>query len=115
MLETPRFLQGVYPFTGAGLSKPVAFAPHVSYKVPFDKRSQLIYFRGGNAADELVYVIFLRDGKPMRYFPIGAKAASHVELAVVEDLEPETVLEILIAAPEGLASSLVLDIGLMEI
>jgi assimilatory nitrate reductase catalytic subunit len=115
MLENPRFLQGVYPFTGAGLAQPVAFTPHISYKVPFDKRSQLIYFRAGNAANELVYVVFLRDGKPMRYFPIGAKAHTHVELAVVEDLEPETVLEILMAAPEGLDSSLIIDIGLVEI
>jgi len=115
MLEAPRFLQGLYPFTGAGLSKPVGFNPHLSYKVPFDKRSQLIYFRAGNASDELIYVAFIRDGKPMRYFPIGAKAATHVELAVVEDLEPETVLEVLVAAPEGLASSLILDIGLLEI
>lgn len=115
MLESPKFLQGLYPYTGTGLSEPVALTPHISYKVPFDKRSQLIYFRAGNAAAELVYVVFLRDGKPMRYFPIGAKSASHVELAVVEDLEPETVLEVLIAAPKGLASSLVLDIGLMEI
>lgn len=115
MLETPKFLQGLYPFIGAGLCKPAAFTPHLSYRVPFDKRSQLIYFRAGNSADEMVYVVFLRDGKPMRYFPIGAKAATHVELAVVEDLEPETVLEILVAAPERLAASLVIDIGLMEI
>ena len=114
-LETPKFLQGVYSFTGAGLSEPVAFATHLSYKVPFDKRSQLIYFRAGNPADALVYVVFMRDGKPMRYFPIGAKSASHVELAVVEDLEPDTVLEVLVAGPEQLASSLVIDIGLMEI
>jgi hypothetical protein len=115
MLETPRFLQGLYPYTGAGLSQPVPFTPNISYKVPFDKRSQLIYFRGGNPAAELIYVVFLRAGKPMRYFPIGAKSATHIELAVVEDLEPETVLQVLIAAPEGLQSSLVLDIGLMEI
>jgi hypothetical protein len=51
----------------------------------------------------------------MRYFPIGAKAVTHVPLAVVEDLFPETKLEIFFAAPEGMAGMLVLDIGLMEI
>jgi hypothetical protein len=115
MLETPIFLQGLYSFEGAGLDQPVALTPAIKYKVPFDKRSQLIYFRAGNPSPELIYVLFKRDGKPMRYFPIGAKAASHVELAVVEDLEPETALDVFIAAPAGAAGSVLLDIGLMEI
>jgi len=115
MLEKPTFLQGVYQFKGAGLHRPAPLEPAIVYNVPFDKRSQLIYFRAGNPADELIYVLFRRDNKPMRYFPIGAKAATHVELAVVEDLEPETTLEVLVAAPEGLQSSIVLDIGLVEI
>jgi hypothetical protein len=115
MLETPVFLQGLYSFEGAGLDQPVALMPAIKYKVPFDKRSQLIYFRAGNPSSELIYVLFKRDGKPMRYFPIGAKAASHIELAVVEDLEPETVLDVFIAAPVGAAGSVLLDIGLMEI
>jgi hypothetical protein len=51
----------------------------------------------------------------MRLFPIGAKAATHVELAVVEDLEPETILEVLVAAPAGLTGSVVVDIGLVEV
>ncbi|MBV9081186.1 MAG: hypothetical protein JOZ62_00810 [Acidobacteriaceae bacterium] len=115
MLEQPRFLQGLYPFKGAGLVRPVVLSPELTYKVPFDKRSQLIYFRAGNPSDELIYVLFNRNSRPMRYFPIGAKAASHVELAVVEDLEPETVLDVLVAAPEGLSGSVLLDIGLVEI
>ena len=115
MLETPVFLQGLYSFEGVGLDQPVALTPPVKYKVPFDKRSQLIYFRAGNSSSELIYILFKRDGKPMRYFPVGAKAASHVELAVVEDLEPETALDLFIAAPEGAAGSVLLDIGLMEI
>ena len=36
-------------------------------------------------------------------------------LAVVEDLFPDTKLEIFFAAPEGAAGTVVLDIGLMEI
>jgi hypothetical protein len=115
VLEKPTFLQGLYPFVGAGLQAPIPFEPGVTYKVPFDKRSQLVYFRAGNSCDEMIYVLFKRDGKPMRYFPIGAKGAMHVSLAVVEDLQPDTLLELLVAAPEGTKGSVLIDIGLMEI
>ena len=115
MLEKPIFLQGLFPYEGAGLSRPRAFAPELTYKVPDDKRAQLVYFRAGNPLDELVYVLFKRNSKPMRYFPIGARASIHVELAVVEDLEPGTVLDILAGAPEGEQGSLLLDVGLVEI
>jgi hypothetical protein len=50
----------------------------------------------------------------MRYFPVGAKNAIHIALAVVEDLHPDTTLEIFIAAPSGLSGEAVVDIGLME-
>ena len=100
---------------GAGLASPQAFSPALIYRVPADKRSQLVYFRAGNPVNELIYVMFTRDGEPMRYFPIGAKGAVHVELAVVEDLEPGTVLQIQIAAPKGVSDSVLLDIGLVEI
>ena len=43
----------------------------------------------------------MRDGKPMRIFPIGAKAAMHVPLAVVEDLMPDSKVEVFVAAPAG--------------
>jgi hypothetical protein len=115
VLEIPRFLQGIYAFEGAGLEEPLPLSPALTYKVPFDKRSQLIYFRAGNSSAEMLYLLMKRNGKPMRYFPIGAKDAIHVSLAVVEDLEPETVLEVLLGAPENLKGSIVLDIGLMEI
>ena len=32
-------------------------------------------------------------------FPVGARGAVHVPLAVVEDIFPETVLELHVAAP----------------
>jgi hypothetical protein len=115
MLEQPVFLQGLFPFEGAGLNKPRPFEPALTYKVPADRRAQLIYFRAGNPTAELVYVLFKRDSKPMRYFPIGAKASTHVELAVVEDLEPGTVLDVSIAAAESVNGSVLLDIGLVEI
>ena len=115
MLEKPVFLQGLFPYEGAGLNNPRRFTPELTYKVPEDRRAQLVYFRAGNPLDELVYVLFKRNGKPMRYFPVGAKAATHVELAVVEDLDPGTSLDVLIAAPETIAATLLLDIGLVEI
>lgn len=114
MLEKPKFLQGVYEFQGHALHVPEPLQRPLSYKVPFDKRSQMVYFRAGNSSGELIYIVLTRDGKPMRYFPIGAKSATHVPLAVVEDLHPESVLEVLLAAPEGTGGTVVIDIGLME-
>lgn len=115
METTPRFLQGIFPFSGEGLDKPALLGTACAYTVPFDKRSQLIYFRAGNSSEEMIVLTLLRDGKPMRLFPIGAKAAMHVSLAVVEDLMPDSRLEICIAAPAGVDGAVVLDIGLLEI
>jgi hypothetical protein len=110
----PRFIQGIIPFTGAGYARPVPL-PGGSFTVAADKRAQPLYFRGGNSTDEMITVALMRDGKLMRYFPIGAKAAVHVQLAVVEDLEPETKLDLSILAPEGLTGTLIVDLGLVEI
>ncbi len=115
MEAIPRFLQGIYPFTGEGLQKPMLLSADLAYTVPADKRSQLIYLRAGNSSDELVYLLLRLGGKPMRYFPVGAKSAVHVSLAVTEDIFPETPLEILIGAPAGLGGNLVIDVGLLEI
>jgi len=109
------FIQGVYFFEGRGLTKPFRLNAELSYRVPSDKRSQLIYFRGGNSSSELIYIVFMRDDKPMRYFPLGAKAADHVQLAVVEDLLPDSQLDIFLAAPEKAVGSVILDIGMIEI
>jgi hypothetical protein len=115
MQTKPVFLQGVYSFEGQGLAAAAPLDRGLVYTVPADKRSQLIYLRAGNASPELIALILMRDDKPMRYFPIGAKADSHVSLAVVEDLEPETKLAVFVAAPAGIAGTVVLDIGLLEI
>ena len=115
MLETPKFLQGLYSFKGKGLETPSAFEPALTYKVPFDKRSQLIYLRAGNSSAEMIYLQLNRDGRPMRYFPIGAKGAVHVPLVVVEDLLPDSLLEVLFAAPAGVSGAVLLDIGFVEI
>ena len=59
--------------------------------------------------------MLMRRSKLMRYFPVGAKEAVHVPLAVLEDLTPETKIEVMIGAPEGVHASVVLDIKFMEI
>ena len=113
MIEsTPKFVQGIFTFSGSGFDLPV---PLASYTVSPDKRAQLIYLRAGNSSDELVAIALIRDGAPMRLFPIGAKSGEHVALAVVEDIPPETKLDIAVAAPAGTAGTIVLDFGLVEI
>jgi hypothetical protein len=115
MQATPRFLNGVFAFAGTGYDKPAKINDSLSYVVPADKRTQLIYLRAGNSCAELIYVVLMRDGKPMRYFPVGAKSDVHVPLAVVEDIFPESRLDVLLAAPPAAAGHLVLDVGLLEI
>jgi hypothetical protein len=116
MIESqPQFLQGTYPFVGAGYEKLGPLSDKLVYRVPSDKRTQLIYLRAGNSCTEMVYLVLMRDGQPMRYFPITAKGAEHVPLAVVEDIFPETRLEVFFAAPSGAEGTLVIDIGMLEI
>jgi len=115
MNETPKFIQGVFTFRGAGLTRLAPLTPAATYKVPYDRRAQLIYLRAGNASSELVYLASNRGGKSMRLFPIGAKEAVHVPLSIVEDVDPESELELCVGAPEGMDASLVIDMGILEI
>jgi assimilatory nitrate reductase catalytic subunit len=115
MISRPAFLQGAYPFEGSGLGKPAPLHPDLSYTVPAGATAQALYFRGGNATDELVAVVLVRDGAPMRWFPIGARAGTHVALAVVEDVDEGSTLELHLAAPEGLTGTVVVDLGLVEV
>jgi hypothetical protein len=112
--STPQFRRGIFSFTGAGYTKPTPL-PELTYSVPSDKRGQTIFFRAGNSSAELITLVLLRDGQLMRLFPIGAKASLHVPLVVVEDLHPDQKLEVLIAAPEGISGTVVVDFGLLEI
>ncbi|WP_236826960.1 MULTISPECIES: molybdopterin oxidoreductase family protein [unclassified Blastococcus] len=113
--STPRFLQGVFPITGEGLAKPGPIDPALRYTVPAGCSAQALYFRGGNATGELVYVLLVRDGEPVRWFPIGARADTHVPLRVVEDVVGGSVLELHAAAPEGVTGEIVVDLGLVEV
>jgi hypothetical protein len=115
MYSKPQLLQGVFAFTGKGLHNPYPISGDLTYTVPVGKRTQFVYFRAGNSSAELIYVVLMRDGSPMRLFPIGARGDVHVALAVVEDLMSGTKLEAYVAAPEDVSGSIVLDIGLVVV
>ena len=115
MTPSPRFIQGVFTFEGRGFDSPIPLNPAGKYTVPKDKRAQPIYVRGGNSSDQLVCVFLVKDGKAIRYFPIGARSDIHVPLAVVEDMFPETELELQIAAPKATSGVVIIDFGLYEI
>ena len=115
MQSTSKFLQGVFPFQGKGIDAPFLIDAALSYTVPDGVVTQPVYFRGGNTTGELIYVVLMRDGTPMRYFPIGAKGDVHVALRVVEDLDSGTVVELHLAAPEGVSGAVVVDVGLVEV
>ena len=109
------FLQGVFVFEGHGLEKPGVIDPGLRYVVPLGSTAQVVYFRGGNSTDSMVSVVLMRNGSPMRYFPIGAQGGTHVPLRVVEDLDGGTELELQLAAPDGVTGSVVIDFGLVEV
>lgn len=114
MLTTNVFLQGIYAFEGAGSRTPVPIHADLTHLVPDGVVSQALYFRGGNSTDELITVVLLRDGAPMRYFPIGARGDCHVPLRVVEDIDGGSLVEMHLAAREGLIGEVVVDLGLVE-
>lgn len=114
MYSKPYLLQGIFPFEGKGLAHPLALGEATTYVVPAGRRAQLVYFRAGNNCDEVVCATLLRNGMPMRLFPVGARADTHVSLAVIEDLLPQTRLEVALSAPRGASGELILDIGLVE-
>lgn len=113
--SSPTFLQGAFDFAGSGYDKPVLLDDSLRYVVPPGSITQPVYFRGGNSTKQMITVVLFRDGKPMRYFPIAAKGATHVSLRVVEDLLADTVLELFIAAPDGSKGTVIVDLGLVEV
>jgi hypothetical protein len=113
--SSPKFLQGFFTFDGKGFDNPFPLNPSLRYVVPAGSTTQPVYFRGGNSTDDMITVVMMRDGSPMRYFPIAAKGSVHVSLRVVEDLLADTVLELFLAAPDDTSGTVVVDLGMVEI
>ena len=109
-----RFLQGVFEFAGQGLQRPFRLSEKLRYKVPADKRAQMLYFRAGNSSDALIYFVLMQNDEPKRYFSIGARSDTHVTLAITEDFEAGESCELQLAAPENVSGCVVLDAGFME-
>jgi hypothetical protein len=112
--STSRFLQGRFMFKGNGFDVLADIDDSLTLTVPAGATVQAVYFRGGNSSDELITVALLHDGKPVRYFPIGAKDAIHIPLRLVEDFLEEAVLELKLAAPESASGTVIIDLGLVE-
>lgn len=115
MYTKAQFVQGVFSFEGAGLETSSQLGPGAAYRVPADKRAQIVYLRAGNSADALICLLLQRDGKVIRYFPVGARQGIHVPLAVTEDVFPESKIELFVSAPKGVTGSVIVDLGLIEV
>ncbi|MDT2009351.1 molybdopterin oxidoreductase [Rhodococcus opacus] len=113
--STPTIPAGPLRVRRKGLDNPFLLDSSLSYVVPPGSTTQPVYFRGGNSTNEMISVVLVRDGTPMRYFPIAAKGATHVSLRVVEDLLADTVLELFVAASDGVSGTVIVDLGLVEI
>jgi assimilatory nitrate reductase catalytic subunit len=113
-LATPRFLQGAFPFAGRGLFELSPLDERLRYTVPTQSSARVVYFRGGNHSDDLIYLVLAANGTPIRYFPAGPKGDFHVPLVIVETHPAGVLLEILIAAPRGLSGTVIVDAGIIE-
>jgi assimilatory nitrate reductase catalytic subunit len=110
----PVFFQGVFPFLGSGLMNPRLLNPELVYTVPAGCTAALMYFRGGNASDQMIYLSVMSDGVAKRYFPIGPQDGAHVELVIKDDIPAGTKLELHLAAGAGVLGTVVVDVGFLE-
>jgi len=111
---TPRFLQGVFPFAGRGLFEITPLDDLLTYTVPAGKITRIVYFRAGNASEELVYLALAVNGTPIRYFPVGPNADIHVPLVIVDPRHAGETITVVFAAPRGTTGTLIVDAGLIE-
>ncbi|HLJ56569.1 MAG TPA: hypothetical protein VKT77_16135 [Chthonomonadaceae bacterium] len=112
---TPRFLQGVYPFAGRGIFDLAPLHDDLAYRVPEGYVAEIVYLRAGNASDDLICLALTVYDRPSRYFPLGPKSDSHVELAIVESHAAGTRIAVCFAAPRGVSGAVVVDVGMLEI
>ncbi|WP_068427381.1 molybdopterin oxidoreductase [Piscicoccus intestinalis] len=115
MLSKNVFLQGIFSFSGQGLSTPELIDESLTHRVPDGVVNQALYFRGGNTSDDVIVVSLVRDGAVMRLFPIGARADTHVPLRVVEDIIGGSEIALHVAAPAGVDGQVVVDLGMVEV
>ena len=113
--SSPRFLQGVFPLTGEGLAKPGPIDPALNYTVPQGASAQALYFRGGNSTGELVYVLLVRDGEPMRWFPIGARSDTPRPPPGGRGPDRRHRRRAARRGARGVVGELVIDLGLVEV
>lgn len=105
-------LGGVYAFEGRGLHEPFAVDAGLRYTVPGGSMARAVRFHVVNRSDDMVCVVLVRDGSPMRYFPVAAQQEAEIPARAVEDLSGGSTLEVQVAAPKGRAGSLTVDLGL---
>ena len=110
----PIFFQGVFPFLGSSLMHPRLLNSELVYTVPVGCKAALMYFRDGNASDQMIYLSVTGDGVARRYFPIGPQDGAHVELVIKEDIPAGTRLELHLAAGAGVLGTVVVDVGFLE-
>lgn len=96
---------------GEGLNSPSPLG--LTYTVPQGCTAGVQYVRAGNAADGMVNITLLKDGKAMRYFPVAAGSSMHVPLSIVDELRPGT--EVSVSAAGEASGPLVLDVGVLEV
>lgn len=111
----PRFIQGIFPFIGAGITERLSLAQEAEYLVPKDCQAEVLYLRAGNHSQEIVYLTLCADSRAIRYFPLGKGGAMHIPLAIIEAHPAGTCLSLQISAVRGESGVVILDLGLLEV
>ena len=111
----PRFIQGTFPFVGAGITERVSLAPDAEYTVPKGRQTEVLYLRAGNHTESLIYLTLCANGRPIRYFPLGKSEAMHIPLAIVEAHLAGTHLSLEISATRGESGLVIVDVGMLEL
>src|SRR5258708_4049693 len=99
-------LRGVFAFEGKGLHEPFPVDAGLRYTVPGGSVARAVRFRVVNRSDDMVCVVLVCDGSPMRYFPVASQAEVEIPPRAVEDLRGGSTLELQVAAPRERTGSL---------
>ncbi|CAA9443935.1 MAG: hypothetical protein AVDCRST_MAG28-792 [uncultured Rubrobacteraceae bacterium] len=111
MAYTTVLLQTITEIQGEGLNSPTPL--NLYYTVPQGCTAGVQYVRAGSTVGGMLNITLLQNGKVMRYIPVAAGSATHVPLAIVDELQPGTEVSVAVAA-EG-SGTLILDIGVLEV